>query len=198
MLFRSGVLAGPLISAESGEVIGMMKIEEADLLDINMSAVENFRALSSWIGTAYANALEKSGAGGADIYVGRTILPLEFLEPQRSFLTALARRLGFALSSVAIRVLDLAEVPPEHIGEIPNALSVALRGATMPTDLCFEADAAGGGYIVFLPGRTGAEARDFAEGIIHALYGRLQAAAPDLRFEAEAMVLHDAPPEDAV
>lgn len=191
VLEGQGVLAGPLIGAESGEVIGMMKIEETDLLDINMSAVENFRALSGWIGTAYANALENSKGDGAGVYAGRTILPFQFLEAQRSFLIGLARRLGFTLTAVAFVPLDLERVPPEQIGGLQGALSVALRGTAQPTDLCFEARAGGGRYVVFLPGRTEAQARDFAERVVQTLYRRLEEEAPDLRFEADVEVLYD-------
>lgn len=198
ILVAQGVLAGPLISAESGEVIGMMKIEEADLLDINMSAVENFRALSSWIGTAYANALEKSGADSANVYVGRTILPFQFLDAQRSFLVGLARRLRFSLPAVMVRTVDSGEGEAEHLDEIPGALSVALRGATLPTDLCFEADTAGRNFVVFLPGRTEDEAGSLAEGIVRAMRRRLQDDAPNLRFTAKAELLFDGAAEDSV
>jgi hypothetical protein len=53
---NEALLAGPIQSAETGQVVGMLKIEKMDILDFNMTTVENFRVLSEWIGTAYARA----------------------------------------------------------------------------------------------------------------------------------------------
>lgn len=50
------LLAGPIKSAETGQVVGMLKIEKMDALDFNMTAVENFRVVCDWIGSAYARA----------------------------------------------------------------------------------------------------------------------------------------------
>ena len=51
-----GLLAGPLMSSETGETVGMLKIESLAFHDLNPSSIENFRLLCDWIGTAFANA----------------------------------------------------------------------------------------------------------------------------------------------
>jgi polysaccharide biosynthesis protein PelD len=56
VLGGQGVLAGPLVCSETGEILGMLKIEEIDFLDLHPSCVQNFRILCEWIGTAFANA----------------------------------------------------------------------------------------------------------------------------------------------
>jgi hypothetical protein len=55
-LEEQALLAGPIQSAETGQVVGMLKIEKMDALDFNMSTVENFRVVCEWIGSAYARA----------------------------------------------------------------------------------------------------------------------------------------------
>lgn len=55
-LEEQALLAGPIKSAETGQVVGMLKIEKMDALDFNMTAVENFRVVCDWIGSAYARA----------------------------------------------------------------------------------------------------------------------------------------------
>jgi hypothetical protein len=55
-LEEQALLAGPIQSAETGQVVGMLKIETMDALDFNMSAVDNFRVVCEWIGSAYARA----------------------------------------------------------------------------------------------------------------------------------------------
>jgi hypothetical protein len=56
VLGGEGLLAGPLLNVDSGEVIGMLKIEEMGFLDLSVTSIENFRLLCEWIGTAYAHA----------------------------------------------------------------------------------------------------------------------------------------------
>jgi hypothetical protein len=55
-LAGEGLLAGPLLNVDSGEVVGMLKIEEMGFLDLSVTSIENFRLLCEWIGTAYAHA----------------------------------------------------------------------------------------------------------------------------------------------
>jgi hypothetical protein len=56
VLGGQGVLAGPLVCSETGEILGMLKIEEIDFLDLHPSCVQNFRTLCEWISAAFANA----------------------------------------------------------------------------------------------------------------------------------------------
>mgnify|MGYP006278077681 CR=1 FL=1 len=56
VLAGEGLLAGPLLNVDSGEVVGMLKIEELGFLDLSVTSIENFRLLCEWIGTAYAHA----------------------------------------------------------------------------------------------------------------------------------------------
>jgi polysaccharide biosynthesis protein PelD len=66
-LEEQALLAGPIKSAETGQVVGMVKIETMDALEFNISAVENFRVACEWIGSAYARArlFERVSAHGA-------------------------------------------------------------------------------------------------------------------------------------
>jgi polysaccharide biosynthesis protein PelD len=56
ILGTEGVLAGPLINEETGDVVGMLKIEAIEFLDLNWTNVQNFRVICNWIGEALANA----------------------------------------------------------------------------------------------------------------------------------------------
>jgi polysaccharide biosynthesis protein PelD len=71
VLAGDGVLAGPLVNLDTGEVIGMLKIEEMGFLQINLTTLENFRLLCEWIGTAFAQArrfesMDSAGGGGLE------------------------------------------------------------------------------------------------------------------------------------
>ena len=63
-----GMIASPLIDQDSGDIIGMVKIEEIDFLDLNFSNLETFKVLCQLIGMAYANAKKYKSMAGSSIY----------------------------------------------------------------------------------------------------------------------------------
>jgi polysaccharide biosynthesis protein PelD len=75
ILHGEGILAGPLVSEETGKMVGMLKIESIPFIELTPSSVQNFRILCDWIGTAYDNALryerlltEKTPAAPLNLY----------------------------------------------------------------------------------------------------------------------------------
>ncbi len=71
ILDGEGVLAGPLISGETGRIIGMLKIEALDFLGLNPTSVQNFDTLRHWIGAAYDRAERHEATGNAPDAGGR-------------------------------------------------------------------------------------------------------------------------------
>jgi polysaccharide biosynthesis protein PelD len=56
VLRGEGMLAGPLVSEETGKVIGMLKVEEIPFVELNPSTVQNFRVACDWVGQAFDTA----------------------------------------------------------------------------------------------------------------------------------------------
>jgi polysaccharide biosynthesis protein PelD len=56
VLLNQGVLAGPLLAADTGEVFGMLKIEQLRFASLTPATMHTFRVLCEWIGEAYRNA----------------------------------------------------------------------------------------------------------------------------------------------
>ena len=56
ILNKEGVLAAPLINPFTNEIFGMLKIEEIEFLELNLSNIAIFKNLCDVVGTAYANA----------------------------------------------------------------------------------------------------------------------------------------------
>ena len=56
ILDGNAVLAGPLVDTDSGELVGMLKIESLGFTDLNLSTIESFRAICEWVGMAFINA----------------------------------------------------------------------------------------------------------------------------------------------
>jgi hypothetical protein len=68
LLAREGVMAGPLIDSATGDLFGMLKIEQIRFSQLNLSSVETFKTLCEWIGIAYANAIRYQRAREASLY----------------------------------------------------------------------------------------------------------------------------------
>jgi hypothetical protein len=57
ILHAEGMLAGPLVSEETGKLVGMLKVEDIPFIELTPSSVQSFRILCDWIGTAYDKAV---------------------------------------------------------------------------------------------------------------------------------------------
>ena len=191
-LGREGVLAGPLLNGQTGGVIGMLKIERLELLDLNVSTVENFRALSVWIGTAYAKAVAQAAqASEAALSAGRDVMPWQYFEPQQYFLVSLARRVGFDLSAIRLQFTNLAELSDDERAAIHGAVSAAVRLALGASAMPFSQETSGA-YVVLLPNMAADAATAAAERLGASLRTQLRETAPEARFESTTQSLYQA------
>ena len=196
-LGREGVLAGPLLNGQTGAVIGMLKIEKLELLDLNVSTVENFRALSVWIGTAYAKAVAQAAqASEAALSMGRDVMPWQYFEPQQYFLVSLARRAGFDLSAIRLQFTNLNELAEDERAAIHGAVSASVRLALGASAMPFSQETAGA-YVVLLPNMAAAGAVGAAERLGTSLRTQLRQAAPEARFEAATQSLYQSERREA-
>jgi hypothetical protein len=58
ILGEQGVLAGPLILPRTGEVFGMLKIEEHDFSQLSLNTVKDFNSICQWIGSLYCKSIK--------------------------------------------------------------------------------------------------------------------------------------------
>lgn len=56
MLENEGVIACPLIDPETGQLFGMIKIEEIDFTELNLITMQTIKTLAHLIGMSYSNA----------------------------------------------------------------------------------------------------------------------------------------------
>ncbi len=148
LLTDQGVLAGPLFSSDTHQIVGMLKIEKIAFANFNVNTVESFRTLCEWIGTLLADMdyqlnLPKKIASNPGL---RTLDELNF---QSQFLFQLSQRIDFEVSVVIIK-LQHNNLSPEKISEITLAMSralIELRG----TDHAFSYGNDQDHYILLLP-----------------------------------------------
>jgi hypothetical protein len=189
-LGAEGLLAGPLASAETGELFGMLKIEEMEFLDLNPASVQNFRVLCDWIGAAFANA-QRFEEMQANPYFDpvRRLMPAPLFDLHRPMMVELAQRLGFDLSALYIG-FDM----PESGGASARiaAARVAARLADQllrPTDLRFDCRRGGWDVAILLPGADPAAAAALARRFVAELAEEIANAGlqAGLRHTTEAL-----------
>ncbi len=197
ILGQQGVLAGPLLNADTGEVIGMLKIEQLEFIELGWTTIKNFEVVCEWIGTVYGNsqrfhtARENSVVDDSGLF-----LSSNYYARQTRFLTSLARRHGFALAQIDISLQNYNELAPEERARAPVALSTAVERVLRNTDLAFDRRNNGREFTIILPATPTRNARIVEERLLRALHDesdiRLRNASWVVRIED----LHAPAPED--
>jgi len=195
VLEDDGVIAGPLITRE-GEVLGMLKIEDMRFLQLNATALENFRVLCEWCGNAYGNALvyEKTREGSV-VNAETNMLSEGFYGRQVMFLTALARRVGFHVTAIKVSLTGLADDDHEGFIRVARAVSEAVETVLRTTDMVFDRLGSARNLEIVLPNTPPEGAQIAADKLLPDLRARLEdAGARDVR--VEVAVTHLFGPEE--
>ncbi len=225
LLDRQGVMAGALVDNNSGEIFGMLKIEHLDFRQLSLNNIEIFRVLCEWIGTAYGNNRRYKEAcdntifdlslhpnfrshfregGAADDNAplhdyrkrpeGRIYSRTFFLH-QVEFLTALAERVGFNLSMIAVRIQH--DSGSERYRICAAALADSVGSALRRTDNIFMENRDNYFFVLLLPGTSDKEAKLVLDRIRNEIDGwqgedeKLGVELSDFDFSIE--ILHKIP-----
>ena len=187
-----GMLAGPLLCTETGEVLGMLKIEAMGFADLNLSTVQAFRVLCEWIGTTCANARKYQEAREHSIFNSDTrLFSYQYFQRQTDFLVALAKRFGFDLSLFVLRLENIHELDENSRITIPTTLGSAIRSRLRRTDLIFDYQRTGTEFAFILPGNSVENTQILVDKVIADMKIRF----PEAGFSATTVALHDAHPE---
>lgn len=181
LLGNEGVIAGPLVNPETGEVFGILKIEEIGFLDFNLSTLENFSVTCEWVATAYAHALgyqrlESSRAYGQE----RSLFAAGFRERQVRILTLLARRIGFDVCALSVRIEGVDGLAQDKRAAVSAAVGQAVQDTLRDTDLAFDHPRSGWEFEVLLPATPPENAAVAAEKLHLQLDTLLHAEQPGL------------------
>jgi polysaccharide biosynthesis protein PelD len=152
VLAGEGLIAAPLIVPDTGRVAGMLKIEKLGFLDLNFSNVKTFQVLCQWIGAAYENAVRYQAAC-SDRVVNRDteLFAFGFLSRQLAMLRGLAKRIGFDVSMIVVRLENEEELTPEQRTVAPLVFSRTVQKVLRRTDLAFDYRRTGSEFVLVLP-----------------------------------------------
>lgn len=166
LLRGEGLLAGPLINDETGQVVGMLKIEGIGFLDLNVSNVQNFNVLCSWIGAALANAqrVEDLSRGRHATGAASTEQTAVF-EARRDLLRHLERSGRLASSQLQVRRSlprdgAVPEIDDSLLGEVVSRVAIEILGAQ---HWGMDHDGAGFSRTILLPGEAAGQAEPIAQ-----------------------------------
>lgn len=140
ILGADGVLAGPLVSKDTGAVVGMLKIEDVGFVGLTVDTIANFRLLCEWIGTAYANARRYEAV--EESAEQALALPMATFESHAKFLSALSRRAGFPVTVIRLRVKagrQIASAEELH-RDVRDVVGAILRSHDLLFDRHLESD----------------------------------------------------------
>ncbi len=177
VLRDEGILAGPIMHAGDGDVIGMLKIEAMDFLDMHASSVQNFQLLCAWIGSAIAQAQRGERYGRSDRQPGTgRIAPPALVDPIHAMVHSMMLRSGMQASTLQFELtLDNPSRNAQLLHRAADIVAKVLEQTTLPEQMaCATNDR--GGYVVFMPYLSVDMARPFAARIILRLRQGLEEA----------------------
>jgi polysaccharide biosynthesis protein PelD len=193
VLAGAGMIAAPLLVPASGQVVGVLKIEKLGFLDLNFSNVQTFQVLCQWIGAAYENALRYQAARAEAVMNSDTeLFAYGFLARQLAMLELLARRIGFDVTMIVMRLENPEELTHEEQSRVPIALSRTVRKVLRRSDLAFDYRRTGKEFALVLPATRIDGARVVIGKIEAALLEELPREAPRAQFSFGLQAIHDA------
>jgi hypothetical protein len=160
LLNGEGILAGPLLDRETGEVVGMLKIEKMGFSDLNLSNIEAFGTICEWAGMAIVNANKYQNAkDGSIINPDHNLFTSSYFKRYTDYLKSLAERVGFDVSIVAIKLSNRDTFDEDTRLRIGRALSESVESVLRKIDLAFDHQEHSEEYTIVLPttNRQGAQ-----------------------------------------
>jgi len=153
ILAQRGMIAGPIM-AESGQILGMLKIEQMNYTDLHISTLQTFRILCSWIGNAYYQAEDyQKASNNSFINPSNNLFSYEYFKLQADYTTYLAKRFNFDLMLMVVKILDNPDLMngntnKQGLKALEKAVEVNLR----KIDQIFNYQMTDHTYYILLPG----------------------------------------------
>lgn len=147
-----GILAGPILDPSSGQVVGMLKIEQMDFASLGLQTVESFKALAEWIGAALVNARHyQTAKSEAIISPERGLLTYGYFRRQSDYMSKLAKRIGFNLSVLVIKLNNPDTLDEAARIRVARQISESVRTTLRGIDLAFDYQTDGNEFSILLP-----------------------------------------------
>ncbi len=191
-LAKQGILAAPLLDTETGEVLGMLKIEAISFLEFSMETMEIFKALCEWIALAILNArYYQTAIDDSMVNPEHNLMTRSFFNRYRDYITALARRLKFNVFMLNVAVANYEGLGADEQVRVARALAQTVDATLRNVDFAFDHQQVNGSYGIILPATDVAGAqivRDKIERELQKLTGQNMRG---VRFNFSLSALHE-------
>ncbi len=165
ILGDEGIMAAPLVDESSGEVFGMLKIEELNFTEITLSNVETFKVIAEIVGMAYANAAKFRAAQENSLINFDTELPSHKLfRRQCDLVLKLKQKSNLKASIIEAKLLNTTDFSREE------RYSLAMEFANVAKTIIPDGDfysgrRSGMELLILLPNISSAEAKKHASSL---------------------------------
>lgn len=160
VLGDQGVLAGPLIDQETGEINGMLKIEKMGFLDLNLSTIETFHAICEWVGMAMVNANRYQDAKeDSMVNPDHNLLSHNYFRRYTDYISSLGKRVGFSVNMIVVTLTNADRMSPEERVKSARKISDVVKVTLRSVDMAFDYQKDGREFSVVLPATNAAGAR---------------------------------------
>ncbi|MBF8272762.1 MAG: hypothetical protein HW380_1867 [Magnetococcales bacterium] len=190
ILMDEGIMASPLISLKSGNVIGMLKVERLEFAELNTSSVENFKLLCEWIGIAYDKAVRLHRAQTEQmVNEDHKLYSKGFLSRQMEVFRLLGRRLAFDVILLIITLDNPDDLSEQESALLPGVIGETLTRAMRKTDMVFDYDGSGIRFALFMPATDPEQLPRLEEKVGGILKQRITWVAPLATFSMNAQII---------
>lgn len=187
-----GIMAGPIIDPDTKRVVGMLKVEQMDFISLSLNTVETFRAMCEWIGTALINARNyQTVKSEAIVNPERNLLTFNYFKRQSDYMSKLAKRVGFDLSMLIIKVNDAKSMSDTDRVTVARQIGESVKAVLRSVDLAFDYQTDGEEYSILLPATTQAGANIVRDKIAKDMEKHLRGKR-DISFNYIVSALHEA------
>ncbi len=191
-LQEQGVLAGPIIHRETGELFGMIKIESLDFTDLNLSNVESFSAICEWAGMSFANSRKYMFAKQESIVnPDHNLFTASYFDRYTSYISSLAKRVGFNVTMVIVRIANAPDLDENVRIKSGRVLSQAVHNVLRQVDLAFDYQGTNDEYSIVLPATDRQGGDIVLEKIRRGLQELRNASMQEVRFSFSVQTLYE-------
>ena len=192
VLGDQGVLAGPLIDNETGEINGMLKIEQTGFMDLNLSTIEAFHSICEWVGMAMVNARKYQDAKESSLVnPDLNLMSNGYFRQYTDYISALGKRVGFAVNMLVVQLVNAEKLSSEQRVKAARALSEASKTALRSVDMAFDYQKDGQEYSIVLPATNRAGAKIVLEKLEEELRRKMPKSV-EAEFSFTIHTIHEA------
>ncbi|MCE2927871.1 MAG: GAF domain-containing protein [Rickettsiales bacterium] len=192
VLAGQAMLAGPLIDRDSGEIVGMLKIEKLGFTDLHLSNIEAFGTICEWAGLALVNA-RKYQLAKQDSLVNpdHNLLTYGYFKRFTAFISSLAERVGFDVSAINIKLTNADQYDQDTRSQIARALSESVDTVLRDVDLAFDHQTHSEDYSIVLPATNRKGADIVVDKIRRQLEKRIGNISKQVDFSFSTQVIYE-------